>query len=67
MDIWQEVAMDSLKFCPGPPCLTLLRPETAITGVARPQSVRPVAIFYPLRQWIVDTPLNTVLFVTGFS
>jgi hypothetical protein len=26
MGVWQGVAMDSLKFHPGPPCPTLLRP-----------------------------------------
>jgi hypothetical protein len=26
MEVWQEVAMDSLKFHPGPPCPTILRP-----------------------------------------
>jgi hypothetical protein len=27
MGAWQGVAMDSLKFHPGPPCANLLRPE----------------------------------------
>jgi Skp family chaperone for outer membrane proteins len=26
MGVWQRVAMDSLKYCLGPPCLTLLCP-----------------------------------------
>ena len=32
MDVWQGVAMDSLKYCLGPPCPTLLQatPETAL-------------------------------------
>jgi hypothetical protein len=48
---WQGVAMELLKFYPGPPCSTLLRPE----GVARLQSGRPAAIFYPF----LDTPHGT--------
>jgi hypothetical protein len=30
MGIWQEMAMDYLMFYPGPPCPTLLSPETAL-------------------------------------
>jgi hypothetical protein len=53
MGVWQGVPMDSLKFDPGPPCLTLLRPAggshvKAVAGVALPQGGRPAAVFYPL-------------------
>jgi hypothetical protein len=52
----QVEATDTLKFHPGPPCLTLLRPWaghrrnglTAVYGVARRQGVQVAAIFYPL-------------------
>jgi hypothetical protein len=48
--------MESLKYHPGPPCPTLLRPQggpppnslTAILGVARPYGRWPGAVFYPL-------------------
>jgi hypothetical protein len=62
--VWQGVAMDSLKFLPGQPCLTLLTPVggppinglTAVSGVARPQNGRPAAFFYPfghpIRLWV---------------
>jgi hypothetical protein len=40
--IWQGVSIDSLKFYPGPQCLTFLR------LVARPQGGQPAAIFHPL-------------------
>jgi hypothetical protein len=51
--VWQGVAMDFLKFHPGPPYPTLLRSAggpplkglTAIYGVARPQGEWPVAVF----------------------
>jgi sugar phosphate permease len=35
--VWQGVAMDSLKYPSGPPCLTLLRPAGR----------RPMVVFYP--------------------
>jgi hypothetical protein len=55
MGLWQGVAMDSLKFHPGLPCPTLLRPRaghpwnslTAVYGVARPQGGLPAAVFFP--------------------
>jgi hypothetical protein len=37
MGVWQEVAMNSLKFHPGPPCHTL-----------RPAGGSPATVFYPL-------------------
>jgi hypothetical protein len=48
--------MDSLKFQPGLPCLTLLCPvggpppkwPYSIYGVARLQGGQPAAVFYPL-------------------
>jgi hypothetical protein len=40
--VWQGVTMDSLKFHPGPPCSTLLRP----TGGP---PLKPAALFYPFR------------------
>jgi hypothetical protein len=52
--VWQGVAMDSLKFHPGPPCHTLQlaaggpplkRPYSRFRG-ACPQGGRPAAIFY---------------------
>jgi hypothetical protein len=45
------LATDSLKFHPGPPCHTLLRPadETPVLGVARPQGGHPVAVFCRFR------------------
>jgi hypothetical protein len=41
--------MDSLKFDPGPPCPTLLRPTglTAFLGLACPKDRQPAAVFYP--------------------
>jgi hypothetical protein len=39
MDVWQGVAMDSLKFHLGQPCLTLLRPA------CRPPLKRPYSCF----------------------
>jgi hypothetical protein len=51
LGVWQGVAMDALQFHPGPPCLTVLHPAdrpplTAVSGVARPQSGWPAAVFY---------------------
>jgi hypothetical protein len=36
MGVWLVVAMDSLKFHPGPQCPTFATPETAVSGVAHP-------------------------------
>jgi hypothetical protein len=55
MGVWQRVAMDSLKFHPGLPCPTLLRPAggpyldslTAVLELAHLHGGRPAAIFYP--------------------
>jgi hypothetical protein len=41
MGVWQGVAMDSLKFHPGPPC------PTSINPAARPLLKGPAAVFYP--------------------
>jgi hypothetical protein len=43
MGVWQGVAMDSLKFHPGPPCPTLLRPAGGLRPSASPldTSLRP--------------------------
>jgi hypothetical protein len=60
-----------LKFHPGQPCPTLLRPAvglppkrpyglTAVFGVARSQGERPAAVFYPLGY---PTPYGPVLYV----
>jgi hypothetical protein len=39
--------MDSLKFHPGPPCLTLLNPAGGpVSRVARPQGRHPAVVFY---------------------
>jgi hypothetical protein len=54
MDVWQGVAMDSLKFHPGPLCPTLLCPlgrsplkwPYSRFGVARPQGGRRAVVFY---------------------
>jgi hypothetical protein len=51
MGVWQGVAMDSLKFHPGLPCLTLLCPAGGPPlkwphGLACPQGGRPVLVFY---------------------
>jgi hypothetical protein len=38
--VWQGVAMDSLKYCQAPPCLTLRCPAGGpLLGVARPRVV----------------------------
>jgi hypothetical protein len=42
--VWQGVAMDSLKCYPGLPCFTV---KYYVSGVARPQSEEPAAVFYP--------------------
>jgi hypothetical protein len=55
MGVWQGVATDSLRFYPGPPCPTLLRPAGepplkrlhVVSGMARPQGEQPAAVFYP--------------------
>jgi hypothetical protein len=57
MGVWQGVAMDFLKFHPGPPCPTLLLP-TFVSGVACPQSGRPAAIFYPFEHHTPYTYVN---------
>jgi hypothetical protein len=50
----EGVTTDSLKFHPGPPCPTLIRPaggpptKRHFGGVARPQGGRPPAVFFPL-------------------
>jgi hypothetical protein len=44
--VWQGVAMDSLKYHSGSPCLTLPRPAGG-PPLKRPQGERPVAVFYP--------------------
>jgi hypothetical protein len=44
MGVWQGVAMDSLKFRPGP---TMPYPSTVVSGVAHPLGKRLAAIFYP--------------------
>jgi hypothetical protein len=54
LGIWQGVAMNSLKFFPGPPCLTILRPAGGPT-LKRPYGCFrgglpagwPTAVFYP--------------------
>jgi hypothetical protein len=63
------VFMDSLKFHPGPPCLTLLCPAgvpprnglTTIYGVTRLQGGRPAAVFYPLGQTTQYGPLQSLI------
>jgi hypothetical protein len=50
MGVWKEVAMDSLKFHPGPPCPTLLGP------VGRPPLKQPYSRF---RGGPLDTPRCT--------
>jgi hypothetical protein len=58
ISVWQWVALDSLIFHPGPPCPTFLRLtggqratcRKAVSGVARPHSGRPAAVFHPFGQ-----------------
>jgi hypothetical protein len=50
MGVWQGVAIESLKFHPGPPCLTLLGPAGGPPLVARPQGRRSAAVAYPFEQ-----------------
>jgi hypothetical protein len=64
MGVWQGVAMHTLKFHPGPPCPTLLRPmgglplkqaygcfrgHLTVLGMAHMQGEWPAAVFYPFR------------------
>jgi hypothetical protein len=59
MGVWHRVAklaMDYLKFHPGPPCLTLLYPS-AVTGVARSEGGRPASVFT-----LLDTPRRSPMF-----
>jgi hypothetical protein len=54
MGVWQGVAMDSLKFHPGPPCQTLLIPAGGSPlklpyNCFRSGPPCPEVIFYPLR------------------
>jgi hypothetical protein len=51
MDLWQKLAMDSLKFHPGPPCPTLLHPAGGL----------PAAVFYHCGRAACMQPLDTPL------
>jgi hypothetical protein len=48
MGVWQGVAMVSLKYHYGLPCLTLQHPAAVVSGMSSLQDGQRAAVFYPL-------------------